>query len=232
MVSGIVRVGAILMNKSPVSMSQITPIAKITEETQIMVVPANSPIKTAKDLAEAVKKDIAKVTFAGGSAGGVDHVMAALFAGAIGADAKKVNYIPFSGGGESLAAILGGKVTAGISGYSEYEGQIKSGKLRALGVTSEKRTPGVDIPTFKEQGIDLVLANWRSVLAPPGITPEQRKTLSDAVETMVKSDAWKEILKQKGWDDAYLGGDAFADFLKKENARVTDVLRSVGLVKS
>jgi putative tricarboxylic transport membrane protein len=232
MVNGFVMVGAILLNKSPVSLSQITPIARITEETQVLVVPANSPIKNAKDLAEAVKKDVAKVTFAGGSAGGVDHVMAALFAGAIGADAKKVNYIPFSGGGESLAAILGGKVTAGISGMSEYEGQIKSGKLRALGVTSEKRISGSDIPTFKEQGIDLVIANWRSVVAPPGITPEQRKTLSNAIENMVKSDAWKDILKQKGWEDAYLSGDAFADFLKKENARVTDVLKSVGLVKS
>ena len=127
------------MNKSPVTLDQVTPIARLTEEIQVIVVPANSPIKTAQDLAAALKADIAKVTFAGGSAGGVDHVMAALFAGAIGADAKKVNYIPFSGGGESLAAILGGKVTAGISGYSEYEGQIKSGKLRAIGVTSEKR---------------------------------------------------------------------------------------------
>ena len=131
-----------------------------------------------------------------------------------------------------MAAILGGKVTAGISGLSEYDGQIKSGKLRALGVTSEKRIPGVDIPTFKEQGIDLVLANWRSVMAPPGITAEQKKALGDAVEKMVRSDAWKAILKQKGWDDAYLAGDAFADFLKKETVRVTDVLKSVGLVKS
>jgi putative tricarboxylic transport membrane protein len=146
MVNGFVMVGAILMNKSPVSLSQVTPIARITEETQIMVVPANSPIKTAKDLAEAVKKDVAKVTFAGGSAGGVDHIMAALFVGAVGGDASKVNYVPFSGGGESLAAILGGKVTAGISGLSEYEGQIKAGKLRAIGVTSAQRLPGVDVP--------------------------------------------------------------------------------------
>ncbi|MFL5196934.1 MAG: Bug family tripartite tricarboxylate transporter substrate binding protein [Microvirga sp.] len=232
MVNGFVMVGALAMNKSPVTLEQVTPIARLTEEIQVIVVPANSPIKTAQDLAAAVKADIAKVTFAGGSAGGVDHVMAALFAGAVGADAKKINYIPFSGGGESLAAIHGAKVTAGISGLSEYDGQIKSGKLRAIGVTSEKRIPGSDIPTFKEQGIDLVIANWRSVVAPPGITPEQRKTLSDAVEKMVKSDAWKDILKQKGWEDAYLGGDAFADFLKKETVRVTDVLRSVGLVKS
>src|ERR1700754_2574441 len=232
MVNGFVMVGALAMNKSPVTLDQVTPIARLTEETQVIVVPANSPLKTAQDLAAALKADIAKVTFAGGSAGGVDHVMAALFAGAVGADAKKINYIPFSGGGESLAAILGGKVTAGISGLSEYEGQIKSGKLRAIGVTSEKRIAGSDMPTFREQGIDLVIANWRSVVAPPGITPAQRKTLSDAVEKMVKSNAWKDILKQKGWEDAYLGGDAFADFLKKENARVTDVLKSVGLVKS
>src|SRR6201982_3489393 len=162
--NGFVMGGGLAMTKSPVTLDQVTPIARLTEETQVIVVPANSPIKTAQDLATALKADIAKVTFAGGSAGGVDHVMAALFAGAVGADAKKVNQIPFSGGGESLAAILGGKVTAGISGVSEYDGQIKSGKLRALGVTSEKRVPGVDIPTLKEQGIDLVLTNWRSVV--------------------------------------------------------------------
>jgi len=232
MVNGFVMVGAILMNRAPVSLDQVTPIARLTEETQVIVVPANSAIKTAKDLAELVKKDVSKVTWAGGSAGGIDHIMAALFAGAAGADASKVNYIPFSGGGESLAAILGGKVTAGISGYGEYEGQIKAGKLRAVGVTSPQRLPGVDVPTFKEQGIDLVIANWRSVVAAPGITPGQTIALSDAIDKMVKSATWKDILKQKGWDDAYLPADAFAKFLKEEQARVNDVLKSVGLVKS
>ncbi len=232
MVSGFVMVGAILTNKAPVSLDQVTPIARLTEETQVIVVPANSPIKNAKDLAEAVKKDVSKVTWAGGSAGGIDHIMAAMFAGAAGADASKVNYIPFSGGGESLAAILGGKVTAGISGYGEYEGQIKSGRLRAVGVTSPERLPGADVPTFKEQGIDLVITNWRAVVAPPGITAEQKKALSEAIEKMAKSAAWKDILKQKGWADAYLPADTFAKFLKDEQARVNDVLKSVGLVKS
>jgi putative tricarboxylic transport membrane protein len=232
MVNGFVMVGALAMNKSPVTLDQVTPIARLTEEIQVIVVPASSAIKDAKDLAAALKADIAKVTFAGGSAGGIDHIMAAMFAGAIGADATKVNYVPFSGGGESLAAILGGKVTAGISGYSEYEGQIKSGKLRAIGITAPERRAGIDVPTFKEQGVDLVLTNWRSVVAAPGITPEQKKVLADAVDKMVKSPAWQEVLKQKGWDNAYLGGDAFADFLKKENVRVIDVLKSIGLVKS
>ena len=231
MVNGFVMVGAILLNKSPVSLSQVTPIARLTEETQVIVVPANSPIKDAKDLAEAVKKDVAKVTFAGGSAGGVDHIMAALFVGAVGADASKVNYVAFSGGGESLAAILGGKVTAGISGLSEYEGQIKAGKLRAIGVTSAQRLPGVDVPTFKEQGVDLVLTNWRSVFGAPGINDAQKKTLAELVDKLVKSAGWKDILKQKGWDDAYMAGEPFVKFLADEQTRVANVMKTVGLVK-
>ncbi len=232
MVNGFVMVGALLMNRSPVSLDQATPIARLTEETQVVVVPANSSIKNAQDLAAAVKANIAKVTWAGGSAGGVDQITAALFAGAVGADASKVNYVPFSGGGESLAAILGSKVTAGISGWSEYEGQIKAGKLRAIGITSAKRIPGIDVPTFKEQNVDLEIANWRSVMAAPGISAEQKKTLSDLMDKLVKSPAWANQLKQKGWDDAYLSGEAFAAFLKQETARVNAVLKSVGLVKS
>jgi putative tricarboxylic transport membrane protein len=232
MVNGFVMVGALLMNKSRVTLDQVTPIARLTQEAQIIVVPASSPIKDAKDLAAAVKADVAKVTWAGGSAGGVDHITAAMFASLVGADASKVNYVPFSGGGESLAAVLGGKVTAGISGVGEYEGQIKAGKLRAIGVTSAERQPGLDAPTMKEQGFDLVISNWRSVVAPPGISPEQRKKLIDLIQAMVKSAAWTDILKQKGWDDAYLAGDAFATFLKDEIARVSGVLKSVGMVKS
>jgi putative tricarboxylic transport membrane protein len=213
MVNGFVMVGAILLNKSPVTLEQVTPIARLTEETEVVVVPADSPIKNAKDLAAAIKADVSKVTFAGGSAGGVDHILAAQIVKAAGADPAKVNYIPFSGGGESLAAILGGKVTAGISGYGEYEGQIKAGKLRAVGVSSEKRLANADVPTLKEQGLDVVTTNWRSVVAAPGLSAEDKKKLSDAVEKTVKSDAWKEILKQKGWDDAYLPGDQFTNFL-------------------
>jgi putative tricarboxylic transport membrane protein len=232
MVNGFVMMGAILTNKSPVSLDQVTPIARLTAEYEAIVVPANSPIKTAQDLAAAIKADPRKVTWAGGSAGGVDHIAAALFAKAAGADPTKINYIPFSGGGEALAAALGGKVTAGISGYGEFEGQVKAGKLRVIAITAPSRVPTIDAPTAKEQGIDLEIANWRSVVAPPGITPEQRAALIAVVDRMVKSKEWAEVLKQKGWDDAYLSGDAFAAFLKEEQARVRDVLISVGLVKT
>jgi putative tricarboxylic transport membrane protein len=232
MVNGYVMVGALLTNKSPVTLDQTTPIARLTAEYEAIVVPANSPIKNAKDLAAAVKADPAKVTWAGGSAGGVDHIAAALFAKEAGADPTKINYIPFSGGGEALAAILGGKVTAGISGYGEFESQIKAGKLRLIGTTSAKKLPNVDGPSLTEQGVNLEIANWRSVVAPPGITPEQRKTLTETLDKLAKSKEWTEILKQKGWDDAYLSGDQFAQFLKQEQSRVTEVLKSVGLVKS
>ena len=189
-----------------------------------MVVPANSPIKNAKDLAEAVKKDVAKVTFAGGSAGGVDHIMAALFVGAAGGDASKVNYVPFSGGGELLAAILGGKVTAGISGFGEYEGQIKAGKLRAIGVTSpqpparHRRTR----PSRSRASISCSPTGARCSARPASPTRRRRRS-RDLVDKMVKSNAWKEVLKQKGWDDAYLPGDAFAKFLADEQKRVEGV---------
>lgn len=231
MVNGFVMVGALITNKSAVSLDQATPIARLTEEVEVIVVPASSPIKDAKDLAAALKADPGKVRWTGGSAGGVDHITAALFAQAVGADATRINYIPFSGGGESLAALLGARVTAGISGYGEYEGQIRAGKLRVIGVTAEKRIAGVDAPTFKEQGVDLVIANWRSVMAPPGLSPQQRNDLIALVDKMAKSQAWKDALKQKGWDDALLTGDAFASFLKQEQQRVAGILKSAGLVK-
>ena len=149
-----------------------------------------------------------------------------------GGDVKRMNYVPVGTGGEMLPLVMSGKVTVATGGLNEVAGQFKAGKLRPIGISSPERLPGVDIPTFKEQGIDLVLTNWRSVVAPPGITDAQKKALADAVEKMAKSQAWKDILKQKGWDDAYLAGDGFAQFLKDEQKRVEQVLRSVGLVKS
>ncbi|MFL5128740.1 MAG: Bug family tripartite tricarboxylate transporter substrate binding protein [Microvirga sp.] len=232
MVNGFVMMGALLTNKSPVTLEQVMPIARLTAEAEAIVVPPSSPIKSVQDLVAAIKADPSKVRWAGGSAGGVDHIAAGLFAKTAGADPTKINYIPFSGGGEALAAILGGKVTAGISGLGEFESQIKAGKLRLIAVTAPTQREGMATPTLKDQGVDLEITNWRSVMAPPGISPEQRKTLTETIDKMVKSPAWQEVLKQKGWDDAYLSGDEFAAFLKAENARVHEVLSSIGLVKS
>jgi putative tricarboxylic transport membrane protein len=230
LVNGLVMVGAVLTNKSPVSLVDTTPIARLTGEYEVIVVPAASPLKTMADLAAALKADIGKVAIGGGSAGGTDHILAGLVAQAAGADATKLNYVPFSGGGEALAAIMGGHVTAGISGYGEWEGQIKSGELRALGISSGAKVEGIDIATLKEQGIDVELANWRSVVAAPGISDEQKKALLAAVDAMHATDAWKKVLADKKWLDLYQSGDDFSTFLKAENERVAGVLKTIGLV--
>lgn len=231
MVSGLVMVGSILTNKTPVSLDQTAPIARLTGEYEILVVPANSEIKSLGDLLTKLKADPGSVSWGGGSAGGTDHILAAMIAKAVGIDGSKVNYVPFSGGGEALAAILGGHVTVGVSGLGEWLGQIQSGELRAIAISAPERVAGVDIPTIKEQGIDVSLANWRAVFGPPELDDAKKQALIDMVNKMAKSDAWKKSLGEKGWMDLYLSGDAFAAFLKEENTRVADTLKSIGLVQ-
>ena len=228
---GVTMVGAVLTNKAPVTLDQVTPIARLTQDALVVVVPANSPHKTLSDLAAALKADTSKVVWAGGSAGGADHILAALIARAAGGDPTKVNYVPFSGGGEALAEMLGGRVSAGVSGYNEFESQIKAGKLRALALSTAQRMAGVDVPTLKEQGMDVEFVNWRGIVAAPGLSAAQKSALSAAVAKALKSDEWAKVLKARGWEDYYADADAFAAFLKADQARVKDVLTSVGLVK-
>jgi putative tricarboxylic transport membrane protein len=230
MVNGLVMVGAILTNQSAVTLDQTTPIARLTGEYEVIVVPKSSDIQNLGQLVEKLKADPASVSWGGGSAGGTDHILAGLIAQAVGADATKINYVPFSGGGEALAAVMGGHVTAGVSGLSEWIGQIQAGELRALAISSADKVQGVDIPTLKEQGVNVDLANWRAVVAPPGIDDAQKKALVDAVDAMVKSDAWKKVLADKDWMDLYMPGDDFTKYLADENARVTAILKTLGLV--
>ncbi len=231
MVNGLVMVGAIITNKSPATLEQITPIARLTGEYEVIVVPAASELKTLADLTAKLKADPGSVAWGGGSAGGTDHILAGLIAKAAGADLTKLNYVPFSGGGEALAAILGGHVTAGISGYSEWAGQIASGELRALGISAPDRVEGIDVPTLKEQGIGVELANWRAVVAPPGLDDAAKAELLKVVDAAVKSDAWKAKLAEKKWTDLYLPGDDFTQLVALENARVTEILKTVGLAQ-
>ena len=165
LVGGLVMVGAILTNKSPVTLANVKPLARLTGEYELIVVPTDSPIQSMADLTAKLKEDPGSVSWGGGSAGGTDHILAGLIAKAAGVDPTKVNYIAHSGGGEALSAILGGHVTAGISGYEEFAPQIAAGKLRGLAISSDERLPGIDVPTLKEQGIDVSLVNWRGVFA-------------------------------------------------------------------
>lgn len=231
MVGGMVMVGGIIMNKSAVNLGMVTPLARLTGEFEILVVPANSPIKTLKDLVDKFKADPGSVSWGGGSAGGTDQILAGMIAQAVGVDPAKVNYIPYAGGGEAQAAILGGHVTVGVSGYAEFSAQIKAGKFRALAISADKKQAGIDVPTLKDQGVNVELANWRGVFAAPGITDAQRKDLLAAIDTTVKSPAWKETLTKMDWTDLYQSGDDFGKYIETENKRIGDILAKLNLKK-
>ena len=231
MIGGMVMVGAIITNKSPVNLSQVTPLARLTGEYEVVVVPGSSKIQSMKELVAQFKANPGGVAWGGGSAGGTDHILAGMIAQTVGVEPAKVNYIAYAGGGEAQAAIMGGHVAAGISGYGEFAAQIKSGKLRALAISSDKRVPGIDIPTLKEQGVDVELVNWRGIFGAPGITDAQKKELIDVIGKAVKSASWQETLKRNDWTDMYLAGDAFKTFLDADTQRIEKIIAGLGLKK-
>ena len=230
MVMGLVMIGAIETSGSPTTLEDVTPIARLTAEDEVIVVPADSPYKTIKDLGDDLAARGRKVAIAGGSAGGTDHIVAGLFTKAAGAQPTDLNYVAFSGGGESLAALLGNKVAAGISGVSEYAEQIKAGKLRALAVAGPERVEGLDAPTLKEGGYDVELINWRGVVAPKGISKADAEKLTQAVTEMHDSPAWKKALETNGWTDTFQTGPEFESFIRDEEQTTTTVLKDLGLV--
>lgn len=230
-VGGYVMVGAILTNQSPVTLEDVTPIARLTGEYEAIVVPADSEIQDIGQLVEMLKADPGSVSWAGGSAGGVDHIAVGLLAKAAGVDPTLINYVAFSGGGEALAAILGGQVTAGISSLGEFREQAEAGELRILAVSSPEPIEGVDAPTLKEAGFDMEVQNWRMVAAPGGITDEQKAAIEADIEALVTSEGWKQALADKGWIDTYQSGEEFAATLAQETETTTTVLKDIGLVQ-
>ncbi len=230
MVMGAVMLGGIITGKPPVNLSQVTPIARLTSEYNVFVLPANSPFNTLAEVIAQLKKDPGSVKWGGGSRGATEHIAAAMIARDVGVDPAKINYVAFRGGGEAIAAILGGNVTIGGSGYSEFAEYIASGKMKAIGVTSDKRLPGINVPTLKEQGVNVEIGNWRGVYGAPGITPEQRKVLVAKVEKAVKSPAWAEALKKSAWTPAWMSGDAFGNFVDSEFASLRATMVKAGMV--
>jgi putative tricarboxylic transport membrane protein len=229
LVSGLIMLGGIVMHDSPVTFADATPIARLTGEYEVLTVPVESPFRSLDDLVRAFKERPEAISWGGGSAGGSDQILAGLIAAAVGVDPKRVNYIAFSGGGEALSAILGGQVSVGINGLAEFAAQIEAGTVRVLAISSAERLPGLDAPTLRERGIDVEFENWRSVMAPPGLTAEAQARLAAAVEAMVRSTEWRDLLARYRWLDRYLAGEAFAAFSTAEERRVRAVLGELGV---
>ena len=230
MVMGAVMLGGIITGKPPVSLSQATPIARLTSEYNVFVLPANSPFKSMAEVIAQLKKDPGSVKWGGGSRGSTEHIAAAMIAREAGVDPSKINYVAFRGGGEATAAILGGNVTVGGSGYSEFAEYINSGKMKALAVTSDARLKGVNVPTLKEQGVNVVIGNWRGVYGGPGITAEQRKELTDIVLKAIKSKTWLEASEKNNWTSAVLTGAAFEKFVDDDFASLRATMVKSGMI--
>lgn len=230
MTTGLIMIGAVERNRAPNSLADTTPLLRLTTDYQVIVVPASSPIRSMPDLVAAMRANLPSVSMSGGSAGGAEQILAGLIAQAIGANPAQVNYVAHSGGGQALTTLLSGRSTTGLSGVSEIRPQIKAGTLRALAVSSPERLPALpDVPTLRESGVDVELQNWRGVVAPPGISAEQKAELERLLVAMTRTPAWRDALARRGWGEATLAGPAFERFVADEQQRVAQVLRSIGL---
>ena len=225
MITGLVMVSGVILNGSPVSLAGTTPIARLTGEYEVIVVPASSRFRSLGELIDAFKKDPGSVSWGGGSAGGTDDLLVRLLAEQIGLPASSVNYIAFAGGGAALAAVLGGQLSAAVSGYAEFAGQIAAGQLRVLAISSASRVSGIDAPTLRESGIALDLSNWRAIVAPPGLSDAEEEALTARITKLATSPQWRSTLEQNGWADEFLTGPPLRQFLLAEQARIEDVLR-------
>jgi putative tricarboxylic transport membrane protein len=227
---GLGVVGAVVSNQSDATLENTTPIARLTQEADIIVVKADSEYQTLADLVAAWKADPGKFAIGSGSSpGGPDHLATVFTAKAAGIDPEQVNHIAYDGGGELLTSVLGGQVQAGVTGVSEVTQQLEAGDLRALAVTGAERIDGVDAPTLNEAGLDVEMVNWRGLAAPPGLSAEDKQALVDFATRLRESPEWKAVLAKNGWTDAFLAGDEFKAFIDAENARVSDVLNEMGL---
>lgn len=231
MVMGLVMLGAVETNRSPVTLDEVTPIAGLTYEPEVIVVRDASPFRDLGDVVEALRRSPGGVSVGGGSAGGTDQLLLGQLAKAIGVEPSRTRYVAHSGGGEATAAILSGSVDVGISGVSEFNDQVRAGKMRVLAVSSGERVEvgARPAPTMREQEVDVELLNWRGIVAPPGISEAERTAIVRFVERVRATPEWAANEKRFGWTRFDVSGDAFATLLDREQRQVAQLVGELGL---
>lgn len=228
MVMGITMLGAININGSDVDLGDVTPIARLTDDYDVVVVPADSPLQTLDDLMVEWKADPQRFAFGGGSLGSVDQMIISRMAAENGMDPAAVNYIAYSGGGELATSLLSGTIKASVSGYEDFVDQIEAGNLRALAVSAPEPVESIDLPTLQELGYDVALTNWRGIVAPSGITEDERTELEAIVTEMVESPAWRDALERNRWTDTFMVGDEFSEYVTSETEFVNGIWTDLG----
>ena len=229
MVAGFGLIGSTIAQHSPFLASQSRPMARLIVENPVVAVPTASPYKTMADLAAAFRAKPETISWCGGAAGGVDHILVGLITEACGLSPDKIRYVAYSGGGDAAAAIMGGQVTAALAGYGEWKALAEAGHIRILATSAPERFGDLAIPTLKESGVDVVLQNWRGVFAPPGTPAHAVAWWRDLLRKMRDEPSWKAHLANKGWEDGFLDGDAFIAFVKSEEALNRKTLARLGI---
>lgn len=229
MVGGSTLVGAVALHQSVFTIGDTTPLARLASEYSVIAVPSNSPLRTLPDLLEEFGADPAGFPWAGGSAGSTDHLLVGRLASAAGVDPRQINYVAYSGGGEAASAIMGSQVKAGVAGYAEWAGLAEAGSIRMLAISSPVRIPGISVPTIAEYGLDVVMENWRFIVAPPGIEAKDRDRLVAMLADMRASTSWRRVLETNSWDDRFLAGRALDEFLRQETMATSQLLADLGL---
>ncbi|MFT9849182.1 tripartite tricarboxylate transporter substrate binding protein [Aneurinibacillus sp. REN35] len=219
---------------SPFGYKDTTPLAQLTKDYGAIVVNNDSPYKDMKSLIEALKKDPGKMTLAGGSApGSMDHLIAVLPAFKSGIDAKTLKYVSYDGGGEAIAALLGGNADAIGTDASSVGEYVKAGKVRVLGIAAPARLSGdlKDVPTFKEQGIDTEFTIWRGVFGPKEMPDDAKAYWEEKLKALSENEQWKKEMQANGWEGEYKNAADFTAFLSEQEKQVQEMLTALGMAK-
>lgn len=227
LVTGGVMVGGVIMQDSEATLSDTTPIARLADDYNALVVPANSPYQTLEEFMAAWRDDPG-MAIAGGSLGSIDHLLTGMLADSAGMDPAGANYIAYAGGGEVVRAMISGSAVGAISSYNDFAAQIEVGELRALGISAAEPLEEVPVPTFSEQGVDVAMSNWRGLVAPPDIPDDVRDELVAITTEMRETEAWRDTLDRNDWTDEFMVGDEFARFLDTETAETEETIRELG----
>lgn len=230
MTLGLGVVGAVHAQRTDVQVSDLTPIARVVEEQEGLLVPADSPLRTVDDLVTAWTDDAGSISIGGGSStGGPDHLITMQLAQAVDVRPADVDYRTYDGGGPLITGLLSNEIDVGVSGLGEFGGQLADGSLRVLAVSGADPVGTVDAPTLTAAGIDVVFTNWRAIVAPPGIGADDAALLTDLLVAMHDTTEWREALARNGWIDNFATGEVLVDFLQAQDARVADTLAQLGL---
>ncbi|TDN93250.1 tripartite tricarboxylate transporter substrate-binding protein [Microbacterium sp. BK668] len=227
LVGGTGLLAATVQFDSAATLGDVTPLAVLVEEYDVIVVPADSPYETLDDLVAAWRDDPRALPWTGG--GSFDQLVVTDLALAAGIDPAETTYISSDGGGEAIQALLNGTARAAAGGYPDNFDQIEAGRLRALAFVAHEPVAGIDIPTAAEQGYDVTLTNWRMVAAPADLEEGAVEDLTQLVLDTLDTPQWRDAIDRYHWTERVITGDDLTAFLADEEARIRTLYEEMGL---